>query len=138
MTVDHLIVKATEKEKYRRYKITLKNAEKMMEKWSSKGYSFELVGVAQGWNPDSYYNAIKELIDMNFKYIAIGGLVRSTTREIIKIIKRCYSLWERKSIRVHIFGVGRDSIIPFYLKYKIYSFDAAYHRRSWLASKENT
>lgn len=136
-TVDHLIVKATEDQKFERFDITLKNAEKMMNKWSSGNYSFELVGVAQGWDPESYYNAVKELIDMNFRYIALGGLVRTNTPGIIKILERCHELWKGKGIKVHLFGVARWNIFPYYLKYGVVSFDNAYHRRAWLSGKNN-
>ncbi|MCD6371623.1 MAG: hypothetical protein J7L39_02785, partial [Candidatus Aenigmarchaeota archaeon] len=136
-TVDHLIVKATEDQRYERLELTLRNAEIMMDKWSSGNYSFELIGVAQGWNPESYRDSVKELLDMNFKYIALGGLVRSTTPEIIRVLKACYPLWKDKKIRVHVFGVARWNIFPFYLKYGVTSFDNAYHRRAWVSGKNN-
>jgi queuine/archaeosine tRNA-ribosyltransferase len=136
-TVDHLIVKATEDQKHDRLEITLTNAEKMINKWNSKKYSYELIGVAQGWNPESYRESVKELLDMNFKYVALGGLVRSTTSDIIRIIRTCYPLWENRSIKVHMFGVSRWGIFPFYQRYGITSFDNAYHRRAWLGGKRN-
>lgn len=136
-TVDHLIVKATENQKYERWEITLRNAEIMMNKWSSGNYSFELVGVAQGWDPESYKESVKQLLDMNFKYIALGGLVRSTTPEIIRVLEVCYPLWKDREIKVHIFGVARWNLFPFYLKYGVTSFDNAYHRRAWLSGKKN-
>jgi len=136
-TVDHLIVKATEDQKFKRLEITLRNAEKMMDKWSSGNYSFKLVGVAQGWDPESYRNFVKELLDMNFDYIALGGLVRSTTPQIIRVLQTCHSLWKNKEIKVHVFGVARWSIFPAYKKYGVTSFDNAYHRRAWLSGKRN-
>ena len=136
-TVDHLIVKATEEVKHERQEITLKNAEKMMNKWDSGNYSFELIGVAQGWNSESYRDSVVQLSDMNFKYIALGGLVRSTTPEIIRIIKTCYPFWKDKGIRVHVFGVLRWKIFSAYKNFGISSFDNAYHRKAWLGSKTN-
>ena len=136
-TVDHLIVKATEEQRHERQEITLKNAEKMMNKWSSKNYAFELIGVAQGWDSESYRHSVKELLDMNFKHIALGGLVRSKTSEIMRIMGTCYPLWKEKGIRVHVFGVARWNIFPAYKKYGITSFDNAYHRRAWLSGKRN-
>ena len=136
-TVDHLIVKATEDQRYERLEITLKNAEKMMNKWKSRNYAFELIGVAQGWDSESYRTSVKELLDMNFRHIALGGLVRSRTSEIIQIIRTCYSLWKDKGIKVHVFGVARWNIFPAYKKYGITSFDNAYHRRAWLSGKNN-
>lgn len=136
-TIDHLIVKATEDQRYERQETTLKNAEKMMNKWRSKNYAFELIGVAQGWNSESYRDSVKELLDMNFKHIALGGLVRSSTPEIIRIIRTCYPLWKDKGMRVHVFGVARWNIFHAYKKYGITSFDNAYHRRAWLSGKNN-
>ena len=136
-TVDHLIVKATEDQKYERQEITLKNAEKMMNKWISKNYAFELIGVAQGWDSESYRSSVSELLDMNFKHITLGGLVRSKTPEIIRIIRTCYPLWKDKGIRIHVFGVARWNIFPAYKRYGITSFDNAYHRRAWLSGKNN-
>ena len=136
-TVDHLIVKATEEQKYRRLEITLKNAEEMMSRWSSGNYSYELIGVAQGWNPQSYRDSVKQLLDMNFKYVALGGLVRSRTPKIIEVLKTCYPLWRDKGIKVHVFGVARWNLFPFYKKYGVTSFDNAYHRRAWLSGKSN-
>jgi len=136
-TVDHLIVKATEDKKHERLEITLENAEIMMDNWSSNNYSYELIGVAQGWNSESYQNSVNQLLDMNFTHIALGGLVRSTTKKIVEILEACYPLWEKKDIKVHMFGVARWSIFPYYRKYGVTSFDNAYHRRAWLGGKRN-
>ena len=136
-TVDHLIVKATEEQKYGRLEITLRNAEEMVSRWSSGNYSYELIGVAQGWNPQSYRDSVKQLLDMNFKYIALGGLVRSRTPEIIRVLRTCFPLWRNKGIKVHVFGVARWGLFPFYRKYGVTSLDNAYHRRAWLSGKRN-
>ena len=136
-TVDHLIVKATENQKHERLELTLRNAEIMMNKWGSGNYSYELIGVAQGWNPESYRDSVKHLLDMNFEYITLGGLVRSRTPKIIKILSTCYPLWKDKGANIHIFGVARWNIFPFYLKYGVTSFDNAYHRRAWVSGKNN-
>jgi len=136
-TVDHLIVSSTEDQKYKRFEVVMENAGKMMDEWSSGDYPYELVGVAQGWNPESYKKGVRKLIDMNFKYIAIGGCVRSSTEELTKVIKTCYPLWRDKDIKVHVFGVGRWDIFPVYKKYGITSFDNTMHRGAWLSSKDS-
>lgn len=135
-TVDHLAFKKFEDKESRR-ELTLRNAEKMMNKWSSGNFSFELIGVAQGWNPESYRKSAKELLDMNFNHIALGGLVRTTTKNIIEVLKTCWPTWKGKGIKVHIFGVARWNIFPSYKKYGITSFDNAYHRRAWLSGRNN-
>src|SRR4051812_20474304 len=58
-----------------RYELTLKLAEEFLDRHRARGVSFEPVGVAQGWNPASYADAVRQLQELGYKRIAIGGLV---------------------------------------------------------------
>jgi hypothetical protein len=40
------------------------------------------VGVAQGWSPESYRNAVAELLECGYQFVALGGLARAQTKEI--------------------------------------------------------
>ena len=44
------------------------------------------IGAVQGWDPESYKNAVKELQEMNYEYIALGGLARSNTKTVLSIL----------------------------------------------------
>lgn len=136
-TVDHLITSANMDEKEERLEITLSNAGQMIEAYRDGEYSFDLFGVVQGWDPDSYYRAAERLIDLGFDHLAIGGLVRTSTKDIIKILQRCYPLWMNKDVDVHLFGIARWELFPFMERYSVNSLDNAYHRRAWLDKKNN-
>lgn len=136
-TVDHLITKSSADDREYRFNLVLDNAKKMIDDWNHKDYSFELIGVAQGWDPYSYRNAVKQLIDMGFQYMALGGLVRSSTKQIADILKACYPLWKRNKVKVHLFGMGRWSLFPLLKKLEVESVDNAYHRKAWLSGKNN-
>lgn len=136
-TVDHVITSAEMEDKEKRWDITLSNAEKMLEAYKERDYSFDLFGVAQGWDPESYYRATKELLDLGFQNIAIGGLVRAPTKEIIRILQRCYPLWMDKEINVHLFGVARWQLFPFMQRYGVNSLDNTYHKKAFRDKKYN-
>lgn len=138
-TIDHIILPSTYEQRYERLEITLRNAEQMKQLWDSNRdhYSFELVGVVQGWDPESYYESTKEILSMNFTYIALGGQARSPSIVTHKILKKCSPLWLGKGIKVHIFGLARWNLFDSYSKFGITSFDNAYHRRAWLSKTNN-
>ena len=135
-TVDHLI-SGSEDDKQKRRKITLQNAETMIEAYEAGDYSFELYGVVQGWDPESYHDAAQRLVDMGFEHLALGGLVGTQTRDIISILQRCYPVWMDTDIDVHEFGIARWELFEFMQRYGVNSFDNAYYRKAWLDRKNN-
>jgi tRNA-guanine family transglycosylase len=107
-----------------RYELTLKNAQEFIEKHQQGGYSFTPIGAAQGWNPETYANAVKELIIMGYDYIALGGLARAQTKEIVEILKAIRPHL-KSNIRMHLFGVARLDAIPIFRHLGLTSFDSA-------------
>jgi len=73
-------------ERQRRYELTIKNAQDFIKGHKKGPYSFVPIGAVQGWDPDSYAHAVKEYQKMGYNYIAIGGLVKSKTHEILYIL----------------------------------------------------
>lgn len=138
-TVDHIILPQTMRERHERLKITLRNAEKMISLWrdSRERYRFELVGVVQGWDPQSYYDSAREILDMGFHSIALGGQARSPSRTTFNILRRCSELWKGRGINVHIFGIARKNLLGAYRQFGVTSFDNAYHRRAWMSATNN-
>jgi hypothetical protein len=55
------------------------NAEKFIELHQSERLSWEPIASIQGWDPQSYAEAAGDIVKMGFRYIALGGLVRSTS-----------------------------------------------------------
>ncbi|MEY2976648.1 MAG: tRNA-guanine transglycosylase DpdA [Prochlorotrichaceae cyanobacterium] len=76
VSIDHLIVGPFAQPGVRemRYDLTQRNAQDFLEKHRKHGYTFTPIGVAQGWDPESYAEAVKALIEMGYNFIAIGGV----------------------------------------------------------------
>lgn len=139
VSVDHLIVPAVEDEKEHRYAITLKNAERFLNRHKEKGYQFVPVGAAQGWDTHSYKSAVADLLDMGYEYIAVGGLTRSQTPEVLRVMRAVQEVvGSRRDIGIHLFGVARLNAIRDLQELGLTSFDSAsYLRRAWLGANSN-
>ncbi|NER45423.1 MAG: queuine/archaeosine tRNA-ribosyltransferase, partial [Symploca sp. SIO1A3] len=139
VSIDHLIVGKFAKPGVRekRYNLTLNNAEEFINHHQAGQYNFTPIGVAQGWSPESYAKAVKEIIDMGYKYIALGGLARTPTKNILEIL-RAVRPHLNSHIRMHLFGVGRINGVQDFHHLGVTSFDSASPLRSaWLDSAAN-
>jgi hypothetical protein len=141
VSIDHLIIPAFYGVKEKRYELTRRNAREFIELHRQKGYTFTPVGVAQGWSPETYRDAIVELQEMGYQYVALGGLARTKTEEIYKIMEVVAPVLH-KDTDLHLFGVARDREGgKEMLKLRalgVTSFDSAsYLRRAWLSETTN-
>lgn len=139
VSIDHLIFAELEEEKERRWKITVDNADKFLKqhKQGQGKYTFTPIGVAQGWDPDSYQRAARELMRMGYGYIAIGGLVRSQTDEVTRVLSAVKKVL-RPGTQVHLFGVNRPEHMQTFASLGVTSFDSASRlRRAWMDSRQN-
>ena len=93
--------------------------------------------MAQGWSPETCAESVKENIRIGYDYIALGGLARAQSREIINIMQEVRPHLQ-PSTRLHLFGVARINAIPVFRHLGITSFDSASPlRRAWLGSGAN-
>ncbi len=139
VSVDHLIVGpfAEPGVREKRYDLTLHNADDFLRKHRAGGYEFKPMGAAQGWNPETYAKAVKACIEMGYDYIALGGLARTPSKQIIEILKAVHPHLTPNT-RLHLFGVARMNAIPAFRHLGITSFDSASPlRRAWLGSGDN-
>ncbi len=139
VSIDHLIVGkfAQPGVREKRYNLTLRNAEEFISKHQNIGYNFTPIGVAQGWNPQKYAEAVKALVEMGYEYIAIGGVARTPTKEILEILQEV-SQHLTPTTRLHLFGVGRIDALPYFRHLGVTSFDSASPlRKAWFDAKEN-
>jgi hypothetical protein len=140
VSVDHLIVGDFARDlkvRANRYDLTLDNAQDFLIKHQSGKYKFQPIGVAQGWDPESYALAVKELLSMGYKRIGIGGIARAQTREIIGILKAVREHLQPNT-HLHLFGVARINAIEAFRHLGVTSFDSASAlRQAWLDPKEN-
>jgi hypothetical protein len=140
VSIDHLIIPAFDAVKEYRYDLTCDNAREFIELHRKKGYKFTPVGVAQGWCPEKYKEAVTKLLGWGYKYIGLGGLARAKTEEILEILKAVAPVLEEDT-DVHLFGVARDrekDEMQWFRNLGVTSFDSAsYLRRAWLSSNHN-
>ena len=99
--------------------------------------AFTPVGAVQGWDVASYAAAAKRLAIAGYDMLAVGGLVRSRTPEILAIAKGVAAA-VGPNVRLHLLGVARDDIIPDLARLGIFSFDSASPMRtSWMSATKN-
>ena len=156
VSVDHMIVPAHAEQNERRQKITIDNAREMFELLQSKDKylnSIRIVGAAQGWDVDSYRQSVRQLLEIGFDYVGLGGLARAPTgtentssqsKTVLNVVKGAWmeiSKWMRSNRRrseLHVFGVARPQIMPILARCGVTSFDSAsFLRRAWLGASSN-
>jgi len=71
------------KEHYRQ--VSLGNAERLL-KISDHLYCGHPVGVAQGWNFETYKDSILKLLDMGYSYIGLGSVCRASTEFVFSVV----------------------------------------------------
>src|SRR5690606_3957835 len=91
----------------------------------------------QGWDPKSYSDAVSNLIDMGYQHVSLGGLVRTTTKDIIEIMKLVKPLVS-ENLQIHLFGVARPDALQTFRQLGVTAMDSAsFLRRAWLGSNSN-
>jgi len=152
VSVDHLVVDyifikdkktgkrkkkvLSKKEKNKRIHITLKNAELFLKLHRERKYNFIPVGVAQGYDLDTYKKSVKALVGMGYKYIGIGGLVQYKTEFILEVLEEIQPFID--GIKIHLFGVSRPNHLKDFKNLGVTSFDSAsFFRKAWLRSGQN-
>jgi hypothetical protein len=107
----------------RRQELTLQMAAEFLNKHQTQRLKFTPLGVAQGWDPQSYASAVESLQKMGYTYIALGGMATLRTDAILK----CLEEIQRKrwsDTRFHLLGVGRTGLAVTFAKLGIASFDS--------------
>ena len=140
VSIDHLVVPAYAHKREFRYRLTLRNAHEFIELHRAGGYTFTPIGVAQGWDAITYRDAVAGLLDLGYRYIALGGLARTRSEDIYQILCAVAPLL-REDTDLHLFGIARDRIgdeMQTFRRLGVSSFDSASHlRRSWMSATGN-
>lgn len=137
VSIDHMIVKATKPQWKERYEITIQNAADFIKAHKKAGLHWTPVGAVQGWDPKSYVFAVKEYVKMGYKYLGMGGLARTNTKQILAILEEVHP-YLPQDVGLHLFGVARLKALDEFKKYGVRSVDSAsYLRRAWLGSGQN-
>lgn len=134
VSIDHLIVTATEAQKKERYQLTIHNAEEFLKEHRKRRLPWTPVGAVQGWDPKSYAEAARQYVAMGYRYIGLGGLVRSPTQEILRVLQEVHR-FVPELVGIHAFGLARLNVLATFSRLGVRSVDSAsYLRRAWMAS----
>lgn len=137
VSIDHLIVTATESQKRFRYDLTIHNAEEFLREHGKRGLAWQPVGAVQGWDPQSYAEAARQYVAMGYRYIGLGGLVRTSTPEILRILQAVHQVVP-ESVNVHLFGLARLRALEDFARLGVRSVDSAsFLRRAWMGTGQN-
>lgn len=138
MSVDHIIFQYDKRfdtdsefdekfivteEMQKRYDITINNAKEFLKECDKQKVTFHPIGVVQAWSPNSMKKASRELVDMGYDYIAIGGMVPldvDSCEEIVKAVREEIGY----EIRIHLLGFAKAKQLERFVPYKITSFDS--------------
>jgi hypothetical protein len=132
VSLDHLIVTATESAKKARYELTIENAAEFLKRHRKAKLSWTPIGAVQGWSPSSYAAAAKKYVAMGYEYIGLGGLVRSSTPDIIETLQAVHEVVP-PSVHIHLFGLARLAGLSVFNKLGVTSVDSAsFLRQAWM------
>lgn len=107
----------------RRQEITLEMANEFWKRCDARQVGFEPVGVAQGWSPDSYAQAVTVLQRIGYQLIALGGMVPLKTHEILACLRAVDDIREPDT-RLHLLGISRADDVPTFAGLGVASFDS--------------
>ena len=106
-----------------RRQLTLELAREFLRKHKTGHHSFKPLGVAQGWSPKSYAEAVKALQKMGYDYIALGGMVPLKSQEIRMCLQEIHRV-RKPDTRLHLLGVTRTEHLQEFSRLGIASFDS--------------
>lgn len=117
--------------------ISLDFAEKFLAAVHDHGTPFEPVGAAQGWDPDSYADSVKELQAMGYRRIALGGMVPLKTPDILACLAAIADI-RRADAELHLLGITRIDSMNDFAELGVTSFDStSSFRQSFMDDRDN-
>lgn len=121
----------------RRRDLTIELASEFIALVGGRGRPFEPVGVAHGWDPDSYQRSVKELQAMGYSRIAIGGLVPLKTIDLVEVVSAVSDVRDTHT-QFHLLGVTRTEQIPRFAGFGVTSFDSTSpFRQAFMDDQDN-
>ncbi|MFC7205253.1 queuine tRNA-ribosyltransferase tRNA-guanine transglycosylase [Haloferax namakaokahaiae] len=126
-----------------RYELTLNNAQEMYDQYHADDYSFRLMVAIQGWDPESYVEALEHVLGIGYDYVGIGGVAGSPIHDVRKIVKsvgKSVKEFEREHTRridTHVFGFAKTEGFDTVGRSGMTSFDSASMLRSAWTGGDN-
>ena len=106
-----------------RQKLTLELAAEFLRRQRAINADFDPLGVAQGWSPASYAEAVQKLQEIGYDYIALGGMVPLKTAEVEACLNAIQDI-RHPETRFHLLGITRTELVKNYEHYGVVSFDS--------------
>ncbi len=121
----------------RRRDLTVQLASEFLNAARSRNATFEPIGVAHGWDPDSYQRSVKELQAQGYERIAVGGLVPLKTSDLVEVVGAISDVRDT-STKFHLLGVTRTGHIPVFAGQGVTSFDSTSpFRQAFMDDRDN-
>ncbi|MUL67526.1 queuine/other tRNA-ribosyltransferase [Mycobacterium sp. CBMA 234] len=143
VSVDHIILgylrpgQDVPDEWTQRRHISLKLAEKFRAAAAERNSAVEVVGAAQGWDPESYADSVRELQDMGYTRIALGGMVPLRTPDILACLSEIDAI-RSSSTQLHLLGITRVEAMADFESHGVTSFDStSAFRQSFMDDRDN-
>ena len=105
-----------------RFEITLQNAAEFYHVGGRVGGGFIPMGVIQGWSTASMAQAARNLAEMGYDYLAIGGTVPLKIDQIRRVLAAMRDALPPR-VRLHLLGFGKIEELASLEEYGVTSFD---------------
>ncbi len=117
--------------------ISLRYAEAFLAECERRGRPFEPVGAAQGWDPTSYADSVRQLQEMGYRRIALGGMVPLKTRDILGALVAVAAV-RAPGVSLHLLGVTRVNSMNEFRALGVDSFDSTSpFRQAFMDDRDN-
>jgi hypothetical protein len=120
-------VELTDEIKEMRRSLTIELAGDFIKKCGRRtDVNFLPFGTIQGYSPNSYRQSMREILELGYKYIAIGGLPSYSEKQVVELLPIFSEEIKRAGYRpgVHLYGrFPSPRYVGFYLENFVTSFD---------------
>lgn len=105
-----------------RFEITLQNAAEFKSESNRLGSRFTAMGVIQGWSAPSMASAAKDLANMGYNYLAVGGTVPLKIDQLNRALSAVRDVLP-SNVRLHVLGFGKIESLHVLERHRVSSFD---------------
>jgi hypothetical protein len=120
-----------------RQRMTLDLAAEFLARSKARKARFQPLGVAQGWSPVSYAAAVRELQQIGYTRVAVGGMVPLKTHEILASLQAIEDVRDSRT-QLHLLGITRCRNIATFASLGVTSFDStSAFRQAFKDDKDN-
>lgn len=143
VSIDHIILgfrrdlsDAPDEWKERR-RISLDFAAKFMEAIEARDTQVTIYGAAQGWDPASYADSVRQMQDMGYDHIALGGMVPLKTTDILACLFAIDRI-RKPETKLHLLGITRVEAMGEFESLGVTSFDStSAFRQAFMDERDN-